>query len=52
MVARLIAANIERLLVVVPTDALRDQIVAKFERLGVLLSTWRSHWYARQSSDG
>jgi superfamily II DNA or RNA helicase len=36
MVALLVAARIERLLVVVPTDALRDQIAEKFETLGIL----------------
>jgi hypothetical protein len=39
MVALLVAARIERLLVVVPSDALRDQIAAKFEGLGVLQAT-------------
>lgn len=39
MVALLVAARIERLLVVVPSDALREQIASKFERLGVLQST-------------
>ena len=39
MVALLVAACIERLLVVVPSDALRDQIAAKFEGLGVLQAT-------------
>lgn len=36
MVAALVAARAERLLVVVPSDALRDQLALKFERLGVL----------------
>ncbi|UGS36766.1 hypothetical protein DSM104329_03176 [Capillimicrobium parvum] len=36
MLALLVAAQIERLLVVVPSDALRDQIAAKFEQFGVL----------------
>lgn len=36
MVAALVAARIERLLVIVPSDALRDQLAAKFETLGVL----------------
>jgi superfamily II DNA or RNA helicase len=36
MLALLVAAQIERLLVIVPSDALREQIAAKFERLGVL----------------
>lgn len=36
MVAALIAQRITRLLVLVPSDALRDQLVGKFERLGVL----------------
>jgi superfamily II DNA or RNA helicase len=36
MVALLVAARIERLLVVVPTDALREQIAGKFQTLGVL----------------
>jgi superfamily II DNA or RNA helicase len=39
MVALLVAALLERLLVVVPSDALRDQIASKFERLGVLQAT-------------
>ncbi|PZS09687.1 MAG: hypothetical protein DLM70_01345, partial [Chloroflexi bacterium] len=36
MVALLVAARIARLLVIVPLDALRNQLAAKFERLGVL----------------
>jgi superfamily II DNA or RNA helicase len=36
MLALLVAARPERLLVVVPSDALREQIAAKFEELGVL----------------
>jgi superfamily II DNA or RNA helicase len=36
MLALLVAGAPERLMVLVPTDALRDQIVAKFERLGLL----------------
>lgn len=36
MVAALVAARIPRLLVLVPSDALRDQLAWKFERLGVL----------------
>lgn len=36
MLGLLLAARPERLLVLVPSDALRDQIAAKFERLGVL----------------
>ena len=36
MVALLVAAQIERLLVVVPSDALRDQVAGKFEVFGVL----------------
>lgn len=36
MVTAMIATRIERLLVVVPSDALRDQLAAKFETLGVL----------------
>lgn len=36
MVSLLVAARIERLLVVVPSDALRTQIAQKFETLGVL----------------
>lgn len=36
MVALLVASQIERLLVVVPSEALRDQIAGKFETLGVL----------------
>lgn len=36
MVAALIAVRPERLLVVVPSDALRDQLALKFEKLGVL----------------
>ncbi len=36
MVAALVAGDIERLLVLVPSDALRDQLALKFERLGVL----------------
>jgi superfamily II DNA or RNA helicase len=36
MLALLVAARPERLLVLVPTDALREQITRKFERLGVL----------------
>jgi len=37
MVAALVAAKISRLLVLVPSDALRDQLALKFERLGVLV---------------
>lgn len=36
MVALLVAGALERLLVVVPSDALREQIASKFEQLGVL----------------
>ncbi|MEV8021428.1 DEAD/DEAH box helicase family protein [Streptomyces sp. NPDC086554] len=36
MLALLVAARMERLLVLVPSAALRDQIAAKFESLGVL----------------
>lgn len=36
MLALLVAARPQRLLVVVPSDALREQIAAKFEELGVL----------------
>jgi superfamily II DNA or RNA helicase len=36
MLSLLVAAPIERLLVVVPTDALRSQLAAKFEVLGLL----------------
>jgi superfamily II DNA or RNA helicase len=36
MVALLVAASIPRLLVLVPSDALRKQIASKFESLGVL----------------
>ncbi|MFC7708659.1 DEAD/DEAH box helicase [Micromonospora lupini] len=36
MLALLVAARINRLLVLVPSDALREQIAAKFETLGVL----------------
>ncbi|WP_171064455.1 DEAD/DEAH box helicase, partial [Actinomadura soli] len=36
MVARLVAGRVERLLVIVPSDALRDQFAEKFERLGLL----------------
>lgn len=36
MLALLLAGSVERLLVIVPTAALRDQISGKFERLGVL----------------
>lgn len=36
MVALLVAERLERLLVVVPSDALRSQIAGKFEELGVL----------------
>lgn len=36
MVALLIAAQMSRVLVLVPSDALRDQIAKKFETLGVL----------------
>jgi hypothetical protein len=36
MVTAMVATRIERLLVVVPSDALRDQLAAKFETLGVL----------------
>lgn len=36
MLALLVAARPERLLVLVPSDALREQIAAKFETLGVL----------------
>lgn len=38
MVAALVSQRIERLLVLVPSDALRDQLAAKFEGLGVLRS--------------
>lgn len=37
MVALFVAQRLERLLVVVPSDALRTQIATKFERLGVLI---------------
>lgn len=36
MLALLVAAKLERLLVIVPTTALRNQIATKFETLGVL----------------
>ncbi|MFC6083689.1 DEAD/DEAH box helicase [Sphaerisporangium aureirubrum] len=36
MVALLVAGRVERLLVIVPSDALRDQIADKFEGLGLL----------------
>ena len=36
MLALLVAARPRRLLVLVPSDALREQVAAKFERLGVL----------------
>ena len=36
MVALLVAARVPRLLVVVPSDALRTQVAAKFETLGIL----------------
>lgn len=36
MLALLVAARMERLLVLVPSAALRDQIVGKFESLGIL----------------
>ncbi|MFD1545027.1 DEAD/DEAH box helicase [Nonomuraea guangzhouensis] len=36
MVALLVAGRVHRLLVIVPSDALRDQIAGKFERLGLL----------------
>ena len=36
MLALLVAARPERLLVMVPSDSLREQIAAKFERLGIL----------------
>lgn len=36
MVTAMVATRIERLLVVVPSDALRDQLAAKFASLGVL----------------
>ncbi|QTE30062.1 DEAD/DEAH box helicase [Pengzhenrongella sicca] len=36
MLALLVAARIPRLLVLVPSDALREQIAAKFETLGIL----------------
>lgn len=36
MVASLVASRAEKLLVIVPSDALRDQLAAKFETLGVL----------------
>lgn len=36
MLALLVEARIERLLVVVPSDALRTQLAAKFEQLGLL----------------
>ncbi|MFF0458680.1 DEAD/DEAH box helicase [Nocardia africana] len=39
MLAVLIAAQVERLLVVVPTAALRAQVASKFESLGVLQSS-------------
>jgi len=39
MVAALVAAHIEKLLVIVPSDALRDQIAERFESLGVLRVT-------------
>lgn len=36
MVALLVAGSVERLLVIVPSDALRDQVAKKFEGLGLL----------------
>jgi superfamily II DNA or RNA helicase len=36
MLALLVAAQPDRLLVLVPSDSLREQVAAKFERLGVL----------------
>lgn len=39
MVATLVAAQIHKLLVIVPSDALRDQIAERFESLGVLRAT-------------
>ncbi|MGG7509905.1 hypothetical protein [Plantibacter sp. YIM 135249] len=36
MVAALIAQRIDKLLVLVPSDAFRDRLAAKFEELGVL----------------
>lgn len=36
MLGLLVAARPRRLLVIVPSDALRDQIASKFDRLGVL----------------
>jgi superfamily II DNA or RNA helicase len=36
MIALLVAERISRLLVLVPSDALREQVVTKFEQLGVL----------------
>lgn len=36
MLALLVAARVPRLLVLVPSDALREQVAAKFETLGVL----------------
>lgn len=38
MVALLVTASLPRLLVVVPSDALREQIATKFETLGVLVA--------------
>ena len=39
MVATLVAARIEKLLVIVPSDALREQIAERFETLGALRTT-------------
>ena len=39
MIALLVAARLERLLVIVPTDALRIQLADKFETYGVLTKT-------------
>jgi superfamily II DNA or RNA helicase len=36
MLALLVAARLDRLMVLVPSDALREQVAAKFETLGVL----------------
>ena len=38
MIALLVAASVDRLLVVVPSDTLRDQTAQKFETLGILRS--------------
>lgn len=40
MLALFVATRPERLLVIVPTSALRDQIATKFETLGILQKEW------------